>query len=282
MTDAPLTPDAPDELASAYLDGEATAAEVARVEGDPALLTRVEELARARAAVQAPTPIHPVRREAAIAAALAVAAEPGGVLAAGGDRAVVPLARRRATAPSPRWRYLAVAAAVAVAALAVPLLSQLGGTDDDSDTASVAYDDEADTFGAEEGDGLDAAEREEAATSAGDAAGGAATEPAFAAGELGAFEDLAGLITAVRERTAVAFSPTTIAGTGAEAMTSTTLAGPCAGELDLPADTEVLLDGTATVEGEPVVVVVHQAPGGDPQLVVAALDGCQLLVDQAL
>jgi|GEM_PF-3587791 hypothetical protein len=287
MTDAPLPPDAADELASAYLDGEATAAERARVETDPGLLARVDALARAQAAVGASVPVDPAARDAAISTALAAATEPGGVLASEAtepERApVVPLARPRGAAPSTRWRYLAVAAAIAVAALAVPLLSQLGESDE-QDTAGVALDDDAETFG--DGEGLDAAEREEADTLAEDTAAGSAggaTEPASAAGELGAFEDMDGLAAAAAERVESALAPTTtVAGTGAEAMTSTTLAGPCAGALELPADAEVLLDATATLAGEPVVVVVHRSPGGDPQLLVAALEGCQPVIDRAL
>jgi hypothetical protein len=283
MTDAPLPPDAADELVSAYLDGEADAAERARVEADPDLQARVEVLARVRAAVQSPVPVDPARREAALTAALDAATRPGGVLAGGTERTVVALAPRRWSVPSPRWRYLAVAAAVAVAALAVPLLSQLGDSDDEADRASVALDDQAETFGSAGGEALDATEREEAAPTADDAAGGAASSPAFAAGELGAFDDLDGLAGAARKRVDASTAPTTTTGaTGAEGVTSTTLAGPCAGQLDLPADTEVLLDATATLGGEPVVVVVHRAPGADPQLVVARLDGCLRVVDQPL
>ena len=43
-----------DELASAYLDGEASAAERARVESDPELRRRVDELRRASALVGRP------------------------------------------------------------------------------------------------------------------------------------------------------------------------------------------------------------------------------------
>src|SRR5687767_10598959 len=46
----------PDELASAYLDGEVTPREAALVESDPALRQRVEELRQAAAAMAGPTP----------------------------------------------------------------------------------------------------------------------------------------------------------------------------------------------------------------------------------
>ena len=59
------------ELASAYLDGEATPDERARVEGDPALLAEVERLRAVAAAVaEVPAPSAD-RRDAAVAAALA-------------------------------------------------------------------------------------------------------------------------------------------------------------------------------------------------------------------
>ncbi len=51
-----MTDDELDLLASSFLDGEATPDEVALIEGDPALLARVEELRLAQAAVRTPVP----------------------------------------------------------------------------------------------------------------------------------------------------------------------------------------------------------------------------------
>lgn len=59
-----------DELASAYVDGEASAEEIARVEGDPALLSLVEEFRALRQSSVADD-IDPDRREQHISAALA-------------------------------------------------------------------------------------------------------------------------------------------------------------------------------------------------------------------
>lgn len=277
MTDAPLTPDQADEVASAYLDGQASPAEVARIEADPQLRARVEALERARAALQAAVPVDPARREAALASALAVAAEPGGVLA--GDpsvpeAAVLARPRRWRAAPSPRRRYLTAAAAVAVAALALGLLSPLEGNDE-GDTASVALDDEADASGSGDGERLDGAERDEAT------AGPERSSPGSGPVELGAFGELDDLVDAAGTRTDPTAWPTTTVG-AAGAMTSTTLAGPCADQLVVPPDAEVLLEATATLDGEPVVVVVHQSPAGDRWLVVAARHDCRTLVDQAL
>lgn len=284
MTDAPLPSDAADELASAYLDDELTAAERSRVEADPELLARVDALARVRAALGAPVAPDPRRREAALSAALAVAAEPGGVLGptgaepGRGEPVAVLSSRRRP--PALRRRYLAAAAAAAVAALAVPLLSQLGGDDDEADTASVALDAEAfeDDLAARDEDGAMA---EGPAPMAG-AEDNATFAPTGAPADLGAFDDLEALSRAVAGHPKVASGPTTSDATGAEALTSTTLAGACAGRLDLPADVEVLLDGTATLAGDAVVVVVHRTPGTGARLLVATLDGCRTITDRPL
>ncbi|HSL56296.1 MAG TPA: zf-HC2 domain-containing protein, partial [Acidimicrobiales bacterium] len=95
MTSTPLPPD--DELVSAYLDGEASDDERARVEGDPVLVARVAELRAAAAAVAAPVdPLDEVTRRRLIDASLAA----GAPVAAAGSVAppaapVVELANRR-------------------------------------------------------------------------------------------------------------------------------------------------------------------------------------------
>ena len=118
----------PDELVSAYLDGETTPAEAALVEQDAALMTRVEELRAARDAVARPVPpLSTTRREQIIGAAMASADE------AAASGVVVPLRRF----PQP---ILAAAAAVAALAAVVGaglLASRLGG-DDYADEASGA------------------------------------------------------------------------------------------------------------------------------------------------
>src|SRR3954465_13926377 len=73
MTDFdPDRSDADDELASAYLDDEVTADERARVEGDPALLARVDGLRSARDALRAASfeAVTETRRDEAIRAAI--------------------------------------------------------------------------------------------------------------------------------------------------------------------------------------------------------------------
>ena len=111
-----------DELVSAYLDGEATPAEMAEVEGDDALLARVEELLAVRDAVAAPVPsLSAEQRDQLISAALGVAdAEAGARL----EAKIVPRHR-------PQPLFLAVAAAVLVLAAVVSagLLGSRGGGD---------------------------------------------------------------------------------------------------------------------------------------------------------
>ena len=115
------------ELASAYLDGEATADERARVEADPELLAEVARLRHIGDAVAATSPASPAHRDAAIAAALSVFDE----LRVGGPTAptVVPIASRRHA----RWmQALTAAAAIAVLVLGGFVIANRGGDDDDS------------------------------------------------------------------------------------------------------------------------------------------------------
>ena len=118
-----------DELVSAYLDGEATPAEVAEIERDDALLAHVEELRAVRDAVAAPVPaLSPEQRDQMISAALGVAdAEADARM----EAKVVPLRRRQPL-------FLAVAAAVLLLAAVVSagLLGNRGS--DDAEMAGEA------------------------------------------------------------------------------------------------------------------------------------------------
>ena len=111
-----------DELVSAYLDNEATPAEVAEVERDATLLARVEQLRSVRDAVAAPGPPAPsAQREQAISAALGVAdAEAAARL----EAKIVPVHQ-------PQRLLLALAAAVIVLAAVVGggLIASRGGDD---------------------------------------------------------------------------------------------------------------------------------------------------------
>ena len=136
-----------DELVSAYVDGEATPAEVAEVEGDDVLLARVEQLRAVRDAVAAPVPpMSAERRDQAISAALAVA---DAEVAERREAKIVPLHR-------PRQTLLAVAAATIVLAAVVGAgLIASRGSDDSTETAAeapAALDSPADTSQASSAD----------------------------------------------------------------------------------------------------------------------------------
>jgi hypothetical protein len=167
-------------LASAYLDGEATPDERARVEADPLLLGEVERLRTARVRLLDTTwferPSDEVR-EAAIAAALGawdVTASGSSVAGAetppAGRQSNVRTFERRRTYT--RWLG-AAAALVAIAALGV-VVSQIGGRSDDAETSSVAVEAPADTTAAA-GALFDSADEQPEQSAAGGDAGRAAT-----------------------------------------------------------------------------------------------------------
>lgn len=99
--------------------------------------------------------------------------------------------------------------------------------------------------------------------------------------DLGAHSDLAALHDAVEARLqaqeeaeAGGSDPSsTVAYDGG----TTTTGAVCAGELEVPAGHEVLLEATAVVDGVPVAVVAHRAPGAEPIVVVATVEGCEVL-----
>jgi hypothetical protein len=109
-----------DELVSAYVDGEATADEVSRVEGDPALVARVEQFRRIAADVAAVELSPPVQRDASIAAALDATPEPAAT--APPDDVVAPIALDDEGVRRRRRRTVAV-----LSAAAVVLLLAIGG-----------------------------------------------------------------------------------------------------------------------------------------------------------
>lgn len=149
-------------LASAYLDGDVTADERARVEGDPDVLTEVDRLRSVRALLSdVETPQISVR-EAHLAAALGAwerlpEAERSGarrdVTPAGIDAAAAagaasvtaptPLSSRRRTSRLSSTRWLTGAAAALVLVLAGGVALQLS-TDDDTDDAASSAETEAD------------------------------------------------------------------------------------------------------------------------------------------
>ncbi|MYA85651.1 MAG: hypothetical protein F4Y12_08725 [Acidimicrobiaceae bacterium] len=124
-----------DELVSAYLDGEATPAEIAEVEQNDALMARVEQLRSVRDAVAAPVaPMPAERREQMISAALAVADAEN---AQRREARIVPIRRRRET-------LLAVAAAAILLAAVVSAGLIASRSGDESAEMAAATDDSAD------------------------------------------------------------------------------------------------------------------------------------------
>ena len=119
-----------DELVSAYLDGEATPAEIAEVEGDAALLARIEELRAVRDAVGAPVPTLPAeQRDQLISAALGVADTEA---AARVEAKLVPPRR-----PQPLFLALAAAVLLVAAVVSAGLIGSRGG-DDQADVTAEA------------------------------------------------------------------------------------------------------------------------------------------------
>ena len=125
-----LTPEQLDELASAYLDGEATAEEAALVESDPRLQELVEELRAVRNLVGAPVEVPSDEvRDQMIARALDHRAPVVSMEAA----------RRRLRAIPPQARVILAAAAVvaAIAAVGVTVFERQGDEFADNDMASA-------------------------------------------------------------------------------------------------------------------------------------------------
>ncbi len=141
MNDVPLSDD---ELVSSYLDGEATPAQVARVEGDPRLLARVEEMRAAIELVSAPVSIPEFELDRIRAFAVAASDTTTVVRdlrAAGADR-------RRGQ--QLRKRVLAVAAAFVFLGVAVTAVRSI-----ESNTSDTASGDSARDAGDESGDDSD-------------------------------------------------------------------------------------------------------------------------------
>ena len=120
-----------EELVSAYLDGEATPAEIAEVEHSDALPARVEELRAVRDAVAEPVASLPADlQDDLIGAALQVADDEA---AARLEAKVVPFRRPQRLLPA-----MAAAVILLAAVVGTGLITSRGG--DDADTAATAAD----------------------------------------------------------------------------------------------------------------------------------------------
>lgn len=253
MTDGHHPPD--DELVSAYLDGEATPAEVARVEAEPALRARAAELRKISQAVGAVPPTSEAARARHLAVALQ--ARDAGASAA----TVVDLDRARARRV--RSWLLGAAAAVAAVVLAAGVLPTLLDDRDDAQTAAesdAADDREVDPRAATGLDG-DAEDPSSGAASEGASPPAVGSSPSTAAegGPLVDVPDLGSFATHAELEAALARSLAGGAGTRAQQEGAFVSSSPaCATAID-ETDAEVralFAAATATLAGQPVEVLL--------------------------
>jgi hypothetical protein len=131
MTEPRRPSDDVDELASAYVDGEATPGERARVEADPDLVARVSELRAVRSALAAPL----VQPDARVRERVLAAARAEAVVSTGGGPSpgvVVAIGQRRSR------RMMAVIGAVAAGVIAVALVAVVATRPSSHDSSSSA------------------------------------------------------------------------------------------------------------------------------------------------
>ena len=221
-----------DELVSAYLDGEASPAEIAEVEQDDTLMARVEQLRSVRDAVAAPVaPVPEELRDRMIGAALAAAEAE---TAQRREARIVPIHRRRET-------LLAVAAAAVLLAAVVSagLIASRGS--DDSDEMAAAPTESADAGTAAAAD--EAAPMAEEEPMAEEAAPAATTTAPYVEmpdeepmAELEADMDDAGEAAAVEPEAAMAEAAAEPAAAAAEsAEAEAAMAAPAEETADAPA-----------------------------------------------
>ncbi len=278
MTD-PTHPDPdPDqlELISAYVDGEASAAEVARLEGDAGLLARADELAALRERLAAPA-APPGLVDAHVAAALATYDDVDPAASDATSSTVTELATHRGRRLFERIPVLAAAAVLVIVALAGALAARSLGGDDSSvdETASAVA---STTAPAEGGAAFDSNTAQESATPAPQ---GDTVRPAF-----GTVDDFATFVT----EQAVPRAETNAGSASADAAAPTTTLAPAAPPVDPcdavsvagvdPAAVEAVVP--ATVAGRAVTGVVERTPGDQRRLVVVDDATCDVVGDQPL
>jgi hypothetical protein len=294
----------PDDLASALLDGLLTDGEAAIARRDPAVAARLADLAAAREAVRRPLPgPDPLARERGLAAALAAydasdeqdgrdqtdQPAPAAVSAIGrGHGAGRPAAGSRATGPwrpegTARRRWL-TAAAVILFVVGLGVVARSWGTSnsDDTETSARSSGDESSS----QGGAPEAAEDSGGGTTEETAAPSAAPGGIVDLGDVDSSEALADRARSIAaERSA---SAVTDATGGDDAEDGGTAGGQLARQCGDDADAErfaaergtIVLQGRATLDGEPVDVWVLAADG--KERVVAVDSACGVVVDQPL
>ncbi len=277
------------ELASAYLDGACTAAEIARVEADPGLLDRMAALRAVRDLLAAPVSVTDDHREANLTAALAAFdAERGSTI----GRPVDLAAERSRRRPWFGTRYAVGVAAAAAVIAAIGVTGSFDSAGDDGGGDLSAADEPtatallesavaADSLAAEADDGrlLTPADGADTTSTAVPAAGqdqsdGGELGPEFdAAGsggltppDLGEFASLDELGAAARSLGDAADEAFAAPSVGAESLDQTL--STCGTDLAEPA----VRVATATLAGQPVVLVTFEDDGVLRLLVLRASD----------
>ncbi len=265
------------DLASAHLDGEGDLPDPS----DRELRAQIDRLGAARDALRsAAAPADALRREQAIAAALAVFdEEPCDEEPC--DEEPCEVGPFSQVLIPPRWHrprrlraveLAGIAAAIVLVALAVPVLGHLRDGSREEVVAPTAKS----STDAAPGAGM-----------SGDDSSSTQMVLDATATDLGAFADVGVLADAVRAR--LAATATTNTTSRAEASTETEAAAtePARGVTAPPCARERAAGGTevftaqATLDGRPVIVVVHEDPGGRT-LVVLAHDDCSTISSQRL
>jgi len=245
-----------DELASAYLDDAVTDEERARVDADPALRSRVDELRRVRDALRASAvePASADARDSAIASALAVSP-------------VVDLQAERAERARRRVRVASIAAAVILVVGVAGVLLRSASRDASTKSSTAA-----------------AASPSSSSTSS--AAAAEASSPLFSTvtHELGAYADRDALVAAVK--TASSAQATATAGAANDAAATpkaaeSTTSSRCSPSTPPDAVSQTFSD-SAVLTGAPVQVDVFVLHDGSRRLVVTSVGTCTLLFTQTL
>lgn len=290
-----------DELASAYLDDEATPDERVTVEADAGLLARVEAFRAVRTELGLDVSlVDAAERESALAAALAVfaarsaapdeaaAVSPPADFAVAAERAA---ARRRR--PARWWKPVAaVAGAAAIGVAAISGVSNLSASDDDATTAEVPAasepaPDQADaeraTAADEESSGGGApatiGEIDDAASAE---AGPLSESTAAPAEQLPMTSDGSAVIDSTEQLAAYAAELADgLAPSDATTMTETTAAAAQAGTDDAGCPELGVWVATVTWQGEPGELYVATSDSGERVATVAGVD-CGALVSVPL
>jgi hypothetical protein len=287
--DRPPIDDSDEDLASAYLDGEATAAERARVEADPRLVALVDSYrATAEAVGSRVMPLDQPRRDAMVAAALAVLDDVDDEPDAGSPPAkVVQLSARR------RWfsRAPGLAAAAAILFLVgIGLVLSSRGSDRDQSAELSASSEQSTSTDSSASDAAEDGDTGSAAAGDAESDSEALASPTPPVSGLGDFADEDSL------RTALAAAPTASTQEREEAPDSGAeepdRAAPLAREVQRCADvvttTDTVLDEllavrTATLAGEPVLIFSHTERDEPDRIVDTVADraSCQIRFAQS-